>query len=108
MDEQRAERLGKNEALFREVNDRIKEITTFDGDIEFLCECGQAACTRPIRLTLPEYEDVRADPRRFAIVPGHEVTDVERVIEQNERFAVVEKLPGVPTKLAVESDPRAD
>ena len=104
----REERVGKNEALFREVNERIREITMpSDGDAEFLCECGDDSCTRPIRLTIEEYEQVRADPRHFAIVPGHEIVEVERVISQNERFAVVEKLAGEPTELAGETDPRS-
>ena len=103
----RAERIGKNEALFREVNERIKEITAYDGDAEFLCECGDDACTRPIRLTIEEYEQVRANPTHFAIVPGHEVLDVERVVAQNERYAVVEKLHGEASRLASQTDPRA-
>ena len=103
----RAERIGKNEALFREVNERIRELTVQQGDAEFLCECGDDACTRPITMTLDEYEEVRSRPDHFAIVPGHEIDDVERVISQNERYAVVEKFPGVPTDLAVETDPRA-
>ena len=106
MDE-RVGRVGRNEALFREVNDRIREITTFDGDLEFLCECGDEKCTRPIRMSIAEYESVRSRASRFAIVPGHETPEVERVVEQNERFAVVEKLPGVPTEIAVETDPRS-
>ena len=103
----RAERMGKNEALFREVNERIREITSYDGDVEFLCECGDAACAQPIRMRLDEYEALRAEPTHFVIVPRHEASDVERVIEENERFAVVEKLPGLPTELAVDTDPRS-
>ncbi len=99
-------RVGKNEALFREVNERIREITTYDGDVEFLCECGDQGCTQPIVMSLAEYESVRSDPTWFFVVPGHEVADVERVVEQTDRFAVVEKLPGQPASLAVETDPR--
>ena len=103
----RAERMGKNEALFREVNERIREITSYDGDVEFLCECGDAACAQAIGMRLGEYEALRAEPTHFVIVPRHEASDVERVIEENERFAVVEKLPGLPTELAVDTDPRS-
>jgi hypothetical protein len=100
-------RVGKNEALFREVNERIREITTYDGWFEFLCECGDQECTQPIVMSLGEYESVRSDATWFVIVPGHEVADVERVVDRTDRFAVVEKLPGQPTALAVETDPRA-
>jgi len=103
----REERIGKNEALFREVNERIREITTYDEDAEFLCECGDATCTEAIHMTLGEYEGLRADPTHFAVIAGHELPDVEQVILQNDRFAVVEKGIGDATKVALETDPRS-
>jgi hypothetical protein len=103
----REERVGKNEALFREVNERIREVSAFDGDVEFLCECGDASCTQPITMSIAEYEALRAHPTRFVIVPGHEFPDLERVVEQNDRYAVVEKSPGVDADIAIETDPRA-
>jgi hypothetical protein len=105
--ESREARLGKNEALFREVNERIREITTYDSDVEFLCECSDENCTDSVRMTLGEYEGLRADPTHFAVVPGHEVEDIETVIISNDRFAVVEKRAGEATKVALETDPRA-
>ena len=103
----REERIGKNEALFREVNERIRDITTYDDDAEFLCECGDATCTEAIRMTIAEYEGVRRDATHFAVVPGHDIDDVEQVILQNARFAVVEKRVGDATKVALETDPRS-
>jgi hypothetical protein len=105
--ESREARLGKNEALFREVNERIREITTYDSDVEFLCECSDENCTDSVRMTLGEYEGLRADPTHFAVVPGHEVEDIETVIISNDRFAVVEKRAGEATKVALDTDPRA-
>ncbi len=105
--ESRESRIGKNEALFREVNERIREITTYDGDAEFLCECGDPSCTEAIPMTLAEYEGVRRDPTHFALVPGHELEDVEQVILQNDRFAVVEKRIGEATQVALETDRRS-
>jgi hypothetical protein len=105
--EPRAARVGKNEALFREVNERIREITTYDSDIEFLCECGDPGCARPILMTIGEYEDVRTNAKRFVVVPGHEASEVETVVETTDRFTIVEKHPGTPTELAVQTDPRA-
>jgi hypothetical protein len=105
--ESRAARVGKNEALFREVNERIREITTYDSDVEFLCECGDPGCARPIAMTIAEYEGVRTDPKRFVVVPGHEIPEVEAVVDTTDRFTIVEKRPGTPTELAVETDPRA-
>ncbi len=105
MDE-RAERIGKNEALFREVNERIEEVA--DGiRTEFLCECGDVECTQPVTLALAEYELVRAEPDRFAVLPGHELLDVEEVVESHEGYVVVRKHPGGPAELAQSRDPRS-
>jgi len=68
----RTERVGKNEAVFREVNERINEVTREKTD-EYLCECGYANCTETVQMTVADYEDLRADPTRFALLPGHEV-----------------------------------
>ena len=102
--------MAKNEALFRQVNERIEEINEKldpGGLSDFLCECGDDDCTTPISLTLKEYEEVRSAPTHFAIAHGHEVIDVERVIATTERFAVVEKFPGQAGRIAVETDPRS-
>jgi 5-bromo-4-chloroindolyl phosphate hydrolysis protein len=102
----REDRAGKNEALFREVNERIREITTYDENVEFLCECADPTCTQPIVVSISEYEMIRSDPTRFVIVAGHELPDVEDVVERTDRFAVVAKRPGRPAELAAETDPR--
>jgi hypothetical protein len=106
----RQQRVAKNEILFREVNERIKDVSAeleSEEPTDFLCECGSESCTQPISLTLSEYEDVRQEATSFAIVPGHEVDDVETVVGQNERFAVVEKDTPVAARMATEQDPRA-
>jgi hypothetical protein len=108
MDE-RMERAARNEALFRDVNERVAEaaegfhLELFDA----LCECHDPACMTPIRITVPEYEALRAHPARFALVDGHEEPGLEEVVERNERFVVVAKLGG-GADLARELDPRSD
>jgi hypothetical protein len=103
-------RLGQNEAVYREVNERVLGINERFGidaeRVSFICECGRLACTERIELTVEEYEAVRSSPVRFALVPGHDDPDVETVVEQNERFAVVEKHLGGPAELAAAEDPR--
>jgi hypothetical protein len=101
--------MARNEALFREVNERIEDVQAgfaAQERTDFLCECGNDDCTQPISLTLAEYEQVRQRPKHFVVVPGHDVVDVERVVERTDRYAVVEKLPGAPAKIALERDPR--
>jgi len=103
-----AERAARNESMFREVNEGIEDaaagLATWHA--EFLCECHDLSCTESISLTLPEYVAVRARGDRFVLVPGHEEEALERVVEQNDRYAVVEKL-GVGAEVARGLDPRS-
>ena len=105
----RDERVGKNQVLFREVNERIEEATTraaFDGPTVFVCECGSEQCSEPLELTLAQYEAIRAHPTHFAILRGHEIEDVERVVDEDERFVVVKKLARAG-EIAAANDPRS-
>ena len=101
------ERAARNEALFRQVNERIKETNErFSGaDGEFHCECSHAGCDRMITMTFDEYEVVRANPRRFALIDGHEDLAIERVVGRTDRFATVEKI-GEGSDVAEALDPR--
>lgn len=100
------ERVAKNEAVFREVNERIRDITSYEDVIEFLCECGDRSCLAPIPMSAGEYEHVRSDATWFFVVPGHAIGDVEVVIEMEARFHVVRKRVGVPAAIADTTDPR--
>ena len=104
----RAERQGRNESLFREVNERIAELNqTFhiEGRSEFLCECSREECKEPVSISLDEYEAVRRGSTRFFVIPGHEDSSVERVIERNDRYIVVQKI-GEAADEADDLDPR--
>ena len=103
------ERIARNEATFRRINEDIERGRDCDDDttlVGFVCECGTVDCGRLIELTPAEYEQVRRDPVRFAIVQGHEITAVERVVESHDRYAVVAKLQE-SGDIAKETDPRA-
>ena len=76
------------------------------GTSSFRCECGDRGCTCTIRLTLAEYESVRAYATHFAIARNHENPESEQLIEEHERFAVVEAVSGEAAKFARSSDPR--
>jgi hypothetical protein len=108
---ERERRIGANEAIFREVNERIEEINrTFamlTETMEIMCECGSLRCAEMISISLSEYERIRSDPTLFAIVTGHDAPDVESVVEQQDGFDVVRKHPGEPQAVAEATDPRA-
>jgi hypothetical protein len=101
----RAERAGKNEAVFREVNERISDVTR-ENAAEYLCECATATCTETIPMTVAEYESVRSVPTHFAVLPGHELPDLEEVVARKDRFLVVGKKAGAAA-VAAELDPRS-
>jgi hypothetical protein len=114
--EERLQWRARNEDLFREVNDRIQElsqnveaqgIAPEGGLIEFHCECGREGCTERVRLTAAEYDRVRADDDRFALFPGHETPEMEVVVEGGERFVVVDKLPEAEPLVGADGKPRS-
>lgn len=72
----------------------------------FVCECGDRACTSLLHVDLAEYEEVRKHPARFLIARNHENPEVERVVNENGRFAIVETVTGLLSKPALESNPR--
>jgi hypothetical protein len=57
----------------------------------FICECADLRCNATLDLTSAEYEDVRTGSR-FSIKPGHAIPGIERVIAENLRYAVVQRL----------------
>jgi hypothetical protein len=99
----------RNEALFREVNERIEDASSTVAPDEqlmaFLCECDNTACAEKVNATRAEYEAVRAVATHFIVLPGHEDPGVERVALRTDRFLVVEKEGGAAQD-AEESDPR--
>jgi hypothetical protein len=102
------ERAGRNEALFREVNERVEELheARSGHDVaEFVCECADDSCTERIPVPLQVYEDVRADPRRFIIHPGHQHSELEHVVDADDRFLIVEK-HGAAGRVAAATNPR--
>jgi hypothetical protein len=102
------EQIGVNESLFRETNEGI-ERGLWPGEedqrVPFRCECARLDCAEAIRLTPPEYEHVRAHPRRFVVVAGHEVLRAEAVVERHPGYLLVEKF-GDAASVAEELDPR--
>jgi hypothetical protein len=101
-------RLATNEDMFRDVNEGIVR-GQWPGDPEapigFRCECARLGCNVLVALTLTQYEAVRADSRRFVIVHGHELPEVEVLVERRGDYAVVEKVDAAGEE-AERQDPR--
>jgi hypothetical protein len=106
----RDERVGENESISREINEGLEEAHASlspEGFVRMVCECGHDDCPRLIAITTREYEDVRSDPRRFAVVRDHVMPDFEQVLRETDRFTVVQKREGTPAAVAKETDPRS-
>ena len=108
----REDRIGLNEAIFREVNERIESLAeTFDlgsQPLDFICECGDAACVERIHMTHAEFEKLRSVSHQFAIHPGHEAPDVESVVARRKGYDIVKKDEGRPREVAEQTDRRRD
>lgn len=111
----RLERQARNEALIRQVNEQIERLDRAadpEGEslrFEFLCECGageggDVRCEEQIEMTLAEYEEVRQQDDRFALLPGHETEELEHVVRRTERYVIVDKKP--KAEPFTEDDPR--
>jgi hypothetical protein len=96
-----AERIGRNEALYRDVNEHIRRVgSPSESMMTILCECGSDACTEEIRIPVTEYNQLRGEPTLFVLVPGHEIQAFEEVVEDEGVFRVVRKRPGKPEAIA--------
>jgi hypothetical protein len=101
------ERLARNQALFREANERLIELAEGfpAASTEFLCECSREQCTETIAVRPEAYEAVRKRATYFLIKSGHDIPEIETIVEEHDGFAIVEKL--VARDFAAQTDPRA-
>ena len=105
----REERMAKNEAASREINEGVEEAHQLDPPgrrFQIACECALKTCGRVITITVDEYRHVRMDPRQFAVVPEHFIGNIEWIVYENDRFAVVAKREGTPADVARDENPR--
>jgi hypothetical protein len=109
--DEQARRVGLNEAIFRQVNEQIRSLNrdfgTEQGTMTVVCECGHSGCTDRLELSVSAYERVRGDSRLYVVAKGHEIPDVETVVERAEGYDVVQKDEGVAAELSRELDPRS-
>jgi hypothetical protein len=110
VDHSTAKKLGRNEALFRQVNERLKEIgegfSVVAERADFICECSDERCAQQVQLTLADYERVRSDSRWFLLVRGHERPEIESIVwDAGEDVVVVQKLEHLASEV-IADDPR--
>jgi hypothetical protein len=87
------ERIAYNEDWFRDLNQRKAEwMRSGHPAAGFRCECFEMDCSTRMQLSGREWEEVRSQANRFAVVPGHTAaSDVEQVVKEYPHFWIVEK-----------------
>ena len=90
-----AERAARNEEVFRDVNERIEEGAEqhhVSSALPFHCECGGASCMETIEIHPGRYAAIVRERYHFVVLPGHEEPRIERIVERESEFLVVEKI----------------
>jgi hypothetical protein len=105
-------RKAANEAVFREVNERIETLqrsfaVTEHEPLQLVCECDRLDCMDRLALPVEMYERVRDRPDQFVVANGHEDPGVEDIVDTGPGYLVVRKRPGEPRRIAEETDPRS-
>ena len=99
-----------NQLLFREINERVKELNEGFSMVlpvgEWICECANDTCVERVEMSPQEYEAIRRDGARFFVAPSdeHIWADSQRITERHSRYWVVEKT-GEPRGVAKRADP---
>jgi hypothetical protein len=92
----RQRELGRNGALFREINNYIADVSrklAGAEDFEVLCECEQLSCVETIALTMDDYRAARENEAAFIVAPGHRAVEGARIVRATESYLLVEKTP---------------
>jgi len=104
-------RAARNEALFRAVNEEMREfnedMATITDEYAIVCECADGGCTESLLIGRLDYQAVRANPRQFIVLRDHVVGDIERVVSALDGYVVVEKT-GLAAVVAEEAEPAED
>lgn len=103
------QRFGLNEAVFREVNERIEGISKLfrwgkREPLDLVCECRNATCVRRIEMSQADYQALRSEETHFALYPGHADTEIEDVIASHAGYEIVAKR-GPAAKVARDLSP---
>jgi hypothetical protein len=91
-----AARAARIQGLFREINERLRELNAaaLADSGEWICECANDACAERIGMPVEEYEAIRDSSGRFfvACADAHVWMNVERVVERRAGYWIVEKI----------------
>jgi hypothetical protein len=86
----RADRIAQTELFFRTVNEEIAR-NDGHGTTLFLCECGNSSCAENLELTAVALQHLHAESGLFVVLPGHEIPDLETVVDHHNGYLVVRR-----------------
>lgn len=96
---------GRVQSLFRAVNERVTEpherLEPAGDTYQVACECADDDCRELLEIGRRGYRALRSHGTRFAVLPGHVVPGIERVVAVANGYVVVEKY-GVAADVAAE------
>jgi hypothetical protein len=102
-----ARRVASREINGRRVNEAIARGRQTGAPATFVCECGRLGCNTTLTLPLEAYEAARAGFESFVLVSGHELSEVERVVDRGDGYVIVVK-EGEAAEMAREAQEPAD
>lgn len=93
--ETRREDEQRTQSFFREINDRVSELSEARDATppRFICECVRSGCGATVVLSLAEYAKVRSDPTCFIVLAGHEDATSQEVVERRAACVLVRNDP---------------
>jgi hypothetical protein len=103
------EQLAQRQNYFREANERIEyaaAMAAHAGRRPFICECSMDGCVDHIEVEAAAYDEVRGHPARFVTRVGHEIPEIEDVVQRNAAYQVVEKTTHF-AEIAASGNPRS-
>lgn len=113
-DMEREARAARNQALFRAVNEQMRELNAALASLSetyaIACECADTGCVATLNIREAAYLDVRSSPRQFVVLRGHVVAGIETVVAENDGYVVVEKVgtAGEVAAQLADHDPTSD
>jgi ANTAR domain-containing protein len=86
----REERIVQTEEFFRQINDLMARNGRRDGQV-YICECANPYCNVTMDVTDEDITTLHSMPGYYLILPGHEIPDVEQVVQKTATYTIVTK-----------------
>jgi hypothetical protein len=92
MGARRASRTEQRQSFVRRLNQSasVASLGRDSQDIAILCECGRDDCETEVMLSGRAYRNIRRQGSWSVIVDGHELPEIDRVVQRRKAFTIVE------------------